>query len=402
MQQEQFVLNSFANNRDLYTRLNSIIDEEDFSIQGTLIYNEIVHYYDSDVSAEGINKEILKSKLQRKYPKNSETLTSIIDKFDEDISTTNAGEEIIEYKKGVIGVKLGALLLNPTSSAKDRKRAMEEYAELSSLRINDLDEEKEKVFIGPDIAELAVRQSPGNLYKIFPSSLNEILGGGVPLHTHIGLMGVPESGKTLFAINNASGFARGGHKVLYVGNEDPEDQYLMRLSNRITGRTREEIIADPHGSDKLARERGWENIIFAPLAPGTFSEIRCLIEEHEPLLVIIDQIRQIEIPGIDGDVAQLTEATRAARKMTKQYPIITMSFTQAGDSAENKLILGKGDVYMSNTTFPGDVDVLIGWGMNDSYEQSGRRMISLPKNKLSGRHEHIQVSIDPHTSKVIS
>jgi len=132
MQQEQFVLNSFANSRDLYTRLNSIIDEEDFSIQGTLIYNEIVHYYDSDVSAEGINKEILKSKLQRKYPKNSETLTSIREKFDEDIRTTNAGEEIIEYKKRLIAVKLGALLLNPTSSAKDRKRAMEEYAERSS------------------------------------------------------------------------------------------------------------------------------------------------------------------------------------------------------------------------------------------------------------------------------
>mgnify|MGYP000241539218 FL=1 len=402
MSLELVLLNSFAASKEVYDKLDSIITEEDFSIKGRMVYDEIVDYYDKDSSADRVDYQVLKACLGRKYPKHVDVMEGIVDKFQDTISIPNACEEILEHKKNTIGTHLGGLLLNPKSKQHDKDHYMELYNQYSELSMADFDEDNETTIVGGSVMDLAETFSPKNLYKIFPSALNDILDGGVPLHTHIGLMGVPESGKTLFAINNAAGFARNGLRVLYVGVEDPPDAYRLRIVNRLTELTRAQILSDPLAADALAKERGWDNIIFTSLQHGTFPEIRGLIEKYQPTLVILDQIRQLVMKGVDGDVAQLTAATKAARKVTKDFPIITISLTQAGDSAENKPILEKGDVYMSNTTFPGDVDVLIGWGMNEAYEAANKRVLSLPKNKISGKHGHVHVSIDPHLSKVIS
>jgi hypothetical protein len=79
---------------------------------------------------------------------------------------------------------------------------------------------------------------------------------------------------------------------------------------------------------------------------------------------------------------------------------VVVSVTQAGDSADRKNVLDIGDVDFSNTGIPAQADVMIGLGANDQLKQRGEICISLPKNKVSGRHEYFTVLAQPSLSKV--
>ena len=79
-----------------------------------------------------------------------------------------------------------------------------------------------------------------------------------------------------------------------------------------------------------------------------------------------------------------------------------MSVTQAGDSAENKAVLSMGDVDFSNTGIPSQADLMIGMGANYEHQKAGEIVISLPKNKISGKHEYFACMVDPQLSKITS
>jgi hypothetical protein len=81
---------------------------------------------------------------------------------------------------------------------------------------------------------------------------------------------------------------------------------------------------------------------------------------------------------------------------------VCVSVTQAGDSASDKSVLDLGDVDYSNTGIPGQADVMIGIGANKNQRDAGEIVISLPKNKVSGRHEYFACYTDPSLSKIIS
>lgn len=226
--------------------------------------------------------------------------------------------------------------------------------------------------------------------------------GRLLIRTHGSVVVSGNTGKTLFGISNACGYARNKHKVLYIGNEDPVDAYLFRIVSRLTELNRQQILSDPDKAAAKADSAGYNNIIFDDEVPCTFPRIEKLIKKHNPKLVIIDQLHQVYMPKADGAPEQLTRATKEARRLCKKYPIVLISFTQAGDSGSNKLVLDMGDTYQSNTSFPGDVDIFIGLGTNEVYTSSNRMMVNLAKNKISGNHTHFPVMIDASVSKVIS
>ncbi len=82
--------------------------------------------------------------------------------------------------------------------------------------------------------------------------------------------------------------------------------------------------------------------------------------------------------------------------------MLTLSVTQAGDSASGKLVLETGDVDFSNVGIPAQADVMVGIGFDATFEAEGLRNISLPKNKISGRHENFPVRIVPQLSRFIT
>jgi len=246
---------------------------------------------------------------------------------------------------------------------------------------------------------LRSRVDLSNRIPVSPKALNEHLGGGVCPGHNLTIFGRPEAGKTALAITMACGFARRGVRVLYVGNEDPIQDIMVRCITNLTGATLDEIRSDPDRYEREAMLAGAGNLFMRSTSPGTIREIEALIKQHRPAVLLVDQLRNITSAKSDNYTQLLDKNAQAVRALGKKYDLVTISVTQAGDSASGRAILGMGDVDSSNTGIPGAADVMIGVGVTEALDRSGQRMLSLPKNKL-GAHSQVLVSFDPYRSKM--
>lgn len=392
------ILSAAFYDRGAYEELNRHIVGKDLDAVSGIVWEEIGEYYNGDEAAEACDADVILTRIHRKMPKKEQIFTACISAL-EQVSVPNIIKEVVALKRGNIGQKLAAALVEENNS-----RALPLIEEYLDCQTGELNEEvvDGEVYEGIPIERLAESYAEDNLIKVYPHSLNEHLGGGVPPQTHIVIYAEPECGKSLFAINMAAGFCRDGHKTLYVENEDSGDATSLRFLCRMSDRNKCDVLEDLEGSLALAKQKGESNLIIANLAPGTIHEIEELIKKHKPRCIIVNQIRHLAFKNVDGDVAQLTKAGKEMRRLIKKYDMVGVSIHQAGDSATGKLVLERGDVYMSNTSLPGDADVLLGIGMDVAYDQLGRRMVSLPKNKVTGNHAYFPVGIDKQQSKVIS
>ena len=161
---------------------------------------------------------------------------------------------------------------------------------------DEVDEGGEVVAKGLSVAELCKHEDPTNLIKVLPVGLNERIEGGVRAGHHLLFFARPESGKTLFLLNAVAGFLRQNKTVLYIGNEDPMYDVILRLVCRLTGWPKSRVLEQYNEADTLARESGYDNLVFAALAPGTFAEIERLVLEWKPDVVVIDQV----VAGLPG------------------------------------------------------------------------------------------------------
>lgn len=397
---ENHVLSSSIRSREAFERVVNHIERDDFTEQGWVIWSGIVEYYDADGSATTIDGEILSESICRHIPadKHKELFRSIIGGLVQaEVSVPNVVSDLLATKRDRVGRQLAAALLDGSSPGE----LLNSYGEL--LAAEDLGEaEVTEERVGLSVSDLvADKFNTDNLIKVMPESLNKRLGGGVKPGHHLILFARPEMGKTMMTIEMMAGFARQGLQVLYIGNEDPIDDINMRVVNRLSGMTKEEVLKDPTTADTKAREAGYENIVLAPLAPGTPREITQLIEKHQPAVLVLDQLRNLNMSQ-DNYVLALENAAKQARQWAKRYSCVVVSVTQAGDSAARKAVLDMGDVDYSNTGIPSQADVMIGMGANAEHAKNGEVVLSLPKNKVSGIHEYFACGVQPHLSKIVS
>jgi hypothetical protein len=164
---------------------------------------------------------------------------------------------------------------------------------------------------------------------------------------------------------------------------------------------REERLKNPKLAYETLVKNGYKNITFIPIHPGSLSEITRHVSRIKPSWIIVDQIRNLNV-GAETRVNQLEQAAQGIRNIAKKYDLVGISVTQAGDSADQKLVLTMGDIDFSNTGIPATADLMIGVGVNDEFERQGMVMLSLPKNKLTGKHEHDQFRINKDLSRIES
>jgi len=408
MNKELLILNGIFKSRSIYEKVIHILSKEDFSPQGKCLYEGIKEFYTNDMEATQVDPVCFKLYLERVYANKAKDLVDIIDYKQELISEANLLNEIIEYKHTTAALKLAATLNKSNTTSKAKRQAVDEYQEFVSnlsLEATEEDSTPYSTYNGVHIEEFTKAYKTENLIQIFPGALNTLLNGGVPIHTHIGIIGVQNSGKTLLAIANACGNIRKGRNVVYCGNEEGAEAFMMRITSRMLEKTKEEI----QGKEDIYMEelisKGYNNLTYVDMSPGTPDQVEEVINKWEPSLVVVDQVRQLHVGTkiSDGSTAQLTQAAKEMRRLCKKYPIVLMSITQAGESAKNKLNLEQDDCYMSNTTFSGDCDIMFGWGMDENYENTMRRRVNLPRDKVHGKnHKYVDVTIDPFRSKIIS
>lgn len=392
---EQKLIAAAIKSREAFVELLSTDIGDDFSDKAVILWKEIKDYYGNDPEATQIDLGILTSTVERKFPKHAELLTGYFNGIDE-LSVPNLMKEILAVKLDVVRHNLAAELVAGHDEKVDD--LLDNYNNLRSGELNE--KASAEVYINPSLEHIIDKSSGDNRIAVLPSSLNAQLKGGVLRQHHIVIFAPTDMGKTLFGLNMAYGFLKQGLKVLYCGNEDPATDMILRLMWRITGMTEEEIRKAPDKAQKLLDEKGFSNLVFVELAPGTRREIEDLIVEHEPDILMVDQIRNLDM-GEGNKVLALEKSAAMMRMFGKKYDIVPVSFTQAGDSATGKMLLSRGDIDFSNVGIPGTADLLIGIGATDEMEGKGERMLSLVKNKVGGTKQPVKVWFDPMLTKVM-
>ena len=400
---ERNVLAAVIASRDAYNAIEGDIKDGDLGEQGNIIFGAIRDYYERDGDAQSCDSDLLASGIVRSLsnPKHQEMFTELVSSISNaEVSPFNVVHDFIEVRRQAAGAKLASALAAGKSAAECSSLVdnYSHWANATSLG----SEDNPEVVRGASVVELVEgKYAAEELIKIWPRALNERLDGGLLRGHHMLVFARPEMGKTLILINMIAGFLAQDLVVLYVGNEDPISDIVMRVVSRLTGMTKYEIMEDADTADYVAREKGYDNLILAGLAPGTPREIQSLIDTYAPDVVMIDQLRNINV-NEEHFVQKLEKAATIARNIGKANNVLMVSVTQAGDSASGKGPLEMGDVDSSNTGIPAQVDVMVGVGATPEDEAAGRRIISLCKNKRSGRHDFFPVGIDTQLSKVRS
>lgn len=366
------------------------------------IWEAIEGYYERDSEASRVDPDLLASGLASAFanPKKGREYAELVGSLaNESVSVPNIRELCRTAARDRAGLALASALAG-RKGPEEIGELLQKYTDLCVPIAGDADntEAGERVDGWGDV--LRERIAGENRFTVSPKILNQYIAGGVVPGHNVTIFGRPESGKTALAVTMACGFARRGHRVLYIGNEDPVRDLMVRIITNLTGKSVDELAPDPDGAEREALAKGAGNIVVKSTHPGTIPEIEALIKHHKPDVLFVDQLRNITSAKSDNYTQLLDKNAQAVRALGKKYGLVTVSVTQAGDSGTNRPVLGMGDVDSSNTGIPGAADLMIGVGVTEALEKAGQRMLSLCKNKLGAVHPAVPVTLDPFRSRM--
>lgn len=388
--------------RESYSLIISHINSKVYSREFQIILGFIKDYYGRDNAAQFVDRALLGELIQGATPnqKHVDKFLGIVDEaLQFDTSDTNVRQVVLQSKQYELGQNLALAIVN----GKDHADLVDQYKEMMRhTSLDDLLDKGVEVYDMSNITELMAHEiDPTTRLAVYPLALNERLEGGLRGSDHMTIFARPEMGKTAGILTMACGFAKQGHKGIIFNNEERIERLYMRALSCCTGMTANEMRQNPDAARDIAEQMGFQNITFIALSPGTPRQIEEFVEKHEAKWFIVDQLRNLELKS-DSRVNQLEAAATAIRNIGKKLNAVAISVTQAGDSAEGKSILTMGDVDFSNTGIPAQCDVLLGIGGTPEQVNSNIRVLSLSKNKISGRHEDFPVRMNPFLSKYVS
>lgn len=392
---EELILRAFVNDRSAYEKYSGFIDKDKSPVMFSIILSYIESFYEKDMHAQSVDLDTIASKIEEdKYVQNKELVIEYLKELPGVVSTANLVDAVGAHFKDQIGTEIIAALNRKDSD--DAVECMRKYMEA------DIEASQDDSLYMVSVEELEEAFEEENLIPIYPTIVSKHLNGGVPRQTQIGIVARPDVGKSTVSINMAVGACKNGYNVLYFGNEDPDKQMLLRILSRFTGLDRESLFANSEEAMEIALSNGYDKMRFVPLHPGSINEIRKYVMEYRPDMVILDQLRNIKIRTTSegGMTETLNNASTRMRDIAKEFDLVSVLVTQAGDSAHNKLILDYTDVEYSNTGFAAQLDLMICVGQNENYKDLGRIMLSFPKNKLSPPIAPFPVNIDYVTNTV--
>lgn len=377
--------------RGAYEKISKCLNNAHiFSSLGTRVVEEVQSFYNVDPSAEHVDLDLIKQKLIAENPKKDFLIEEYFANIPAEVSALNVVKLCEDMYKDSLRSDL-ILCLN----SKDDERADELIKQLQSFSV---EEDEEGIYNATPIEELNKHFTGTNLIPIYPTALNTILGGGVPRQSQICIVARPDVGKSTVAINMAVGAAEKGFRVLYVGNEDPAPKMVMRILSRFLRKPEHEFRNQPD-TDQIALDRGYSNIFFKEMHPGNYAELRAWIVKLNPDVVVIDQIRNMNFKA-DSMTINLEQGVIATRNLAKEFNLVMVVITQAGDSATNKVVLDMNDVEWSNTGVSAQADLMIGVGQNPNLKEQGIVILSFPKNKLCAPIKPMSANIDYELNRI--
>lgn len=393
MNQESRILAALIADRGFYDSVRWILAEEDFSDKAKLLVRLITEYYTTDGEATTVRKDWLCDAIAaREWSiKLVDAIAELVEELPS-VSIPNALNEYKEFKKASIGRRLAMSL---EGNSKDADELIELYRAVDNLGATSTTSDDDL-----DLNEALDEVTPDKIIRIGPQSLCDRLDGGLVPGCQVAIYAPTEVGKTLLAINMAASIIHDGKVVLYCGNEDSRQMMLRRFYSRMSGMTKQEMQANRELAIEKAYKNGIGNLRFAALDPGTIHDIEGRIKQYKPAVVFVDQMANLMCGKQLSKVEKCEQLAAELRALAQRYGVANVIIHQASDSANGKLILNKSDMYYSNVGVQGQMDVMIGEGMDEQFHDSNQRMLCLTKNKLSGNHSNWPVRVIPELSMV--
>jgi len=368
-----------------------------FSSIGTVVAKSIEDYYTQDPAAGSCNKEIIANRCTEKVlsPKTAGIIQGFVSGLDGTISVPNLVSDLRRQRRFRVGDKIAGLLANRQEGS-EVDELLKVYQELG---VPDDRVDGNDVYRGVGLEELLERHFDSSTISLGLPTLDKMCEGGARPGHHVLVFARPEIGKTLITLNMVRSFVERERTCLYIGNEDPMPDLVLRFVGGLTRRTKEEIRRSPRESLDLAKSRNYDFFIGAPLSPGSYPEIVRLCDKYQPQVVVLDQLRNLNV-GDDNRVVALEKAAIGARNLAKSLGVLVVSVTQAGDSAEGRSHLELSDIDFSKTGIPGAIDLAVGIGASNEDKRYNFRTINVSKNKLGGIHDSFQIRVDPRIGLV--
>lgn len=394
------LLSAAIASRSAYDKIVTLDGADGLTEVAKQIWKRIAQYYSADVDATMVDLDILRERIVRAHPSHREIFESILDNLPS-VSPPNVVEYVKENKLACLSLEIHAAI--EKCANEKASELMRQWLQLYDVGFTEggSSDDLFNVLTNVSAASLSEALQAGSKFKLYPLGLNKIVSGLLP-GDHILVFAAPETGKSATGITLACGFAYSGLKVLYCGNEDPAMRMVGRIKSCLSGMTAAEMAENPKKADVIAAKRGYGNIIFKSLSPGSTDDIKRLCKHFKPDVCIVDQVLNLHLSGSKdpGNTERLEKVCQMLRTLYKETGILGISISQADDKARGKLMLGIENVYYSNIGVQGQVDVMIGVGMDKNFEAKSMRWLNVVKNKASGQHLGCRVRLDWRVSKL--
>lgn len=400
MSQELSILSGSLKSRNVFEIANISLTQEDFSEIGWHVFEQMEDYYSKDPDCTNVDPDIIVARLSRKFPKHAELFKATVETANAvEVSIPNIRRDIAETREFTLRGKLvSAISSNEPFDKVDS--IFSEIVKVHEVGLNSRSlENAEYVAYNVDNFESLLDDAVNEeKIRIYPESINTHIGG-LARQSHVVLFGRPDIGKSTVCINMLCGFINQGLKTVYFGNEDPIKQTLIRIIQCINAASKEDVESNWTRYLEAAKKKGLDKLKLVESPNGTIRSLERIISKEHPDVVIVDQLRNLNVRG-DTRVLQLENTAKQLRELAKKYNLLMLSVNQAGDSAQNKSILDMGDMDWSNTGIQGACDLIIGVGANPNMEAEGRRYLSFPKNKINGVKEPLMIRIDTRLARI--
>ncbi len=197
----------------------------------------------------------------------------------------------------------------------------------------------------------------------------------------------PETGKTTFLASEVSGFIdqiTPENPILWFNNEERGAKVKLRIIQAYFG-VELSRLTESQFRDQWRAKSG--RLLLRDSAAINKREVESLVRNHNPSLIIFDQIDKVKGFSDDRNDLELGQIYIWARELAKEFaPVIGVC--QAGGTAENKMWLTMDDVVNAKTSKQAEADWIMGIGA--LHDSDNLRYLHLSKNKLMGGPKSVE------------
>jgi replicative DNA helicase len=213
----------------------------------------------------------------------------------------------------------------------------------------------------------------------------------------------PECGKTALWVHfvaGPDGFAEQGAKIDIYVNEEPAIRTQMRAVSSFTGMTEAEIRNDiPRAKVMWDKIKG--NINIFDSVGLTIDELDARVAKRHPDIVIVDTLDKVHSTSNKDarDHEKLRAVYTGAREIAKRRNTAFVAISQLSIDAQDKRNVDYSMLEGSKTGKGAEADAILCMGARDEPGKELYRQINLTKNKITGRHDAINVKLNPLISR---